>query len=213
MTQPKRLQNDPLASQEPREKARISKRIGRPRSTEVHRKILVAALAIANRFDYPDISIEKVAREAKVAKTTIYRWWKSKAELILEATSTHPLRIPDTGTLRGDLSSLLSQYANSHLQNAGRRVELGLWADLTRTHQDPQLQNIHRAYLLHEKAVVQEVLNQALLNGDLATPQDSDLALALIKGLPRHLRLVLGVGQAKISNDYLVDRILAGLRG
>ena len=212
MTQPKRLQNNPLTSGNPQVEEQSAK-TGRPRSTEAHRKILMAALAMANRCDYADISIELVAREAQVAKTTIYRWWKSKAELMLEATSTNPLRIPDTGSLRGDLSSLLNQYASSHLQNAGRRVELGLWADLTRTLQDPQVKNIHKAYLMHEKAVLQEVLNQALLNGDLTTPQSSDLALALLKGLPRHLRLVLDVGQEKISNDYLVDRILAGLQG
>jgi AcrR family transcriptional regulator len=186
---------------------------GRPRSTTVHLRILGTALELARHHDYADISIEMVAREAEVAKTTIYRWWKSKAELMFEATSIEPLQLPNTGSLRGDLAKLLEQYATDHLQETGSRIELGLLADLARTPQDPQAPSRQETCLQHERSVVQKVLDKALHNGELEAPQDCDLALALLKGLPQHLRLVLGVSQKKISNDFLVTRILAGLKG
>ena len=213
MTHPKRVLTPSKTAKASQDVIQPTHRMGRPRSTEAHRRVMKAALSVANRLDYQDITMEMVAREAEVAKTTLYRWWKSKAELMLEATSTHPLTLPETGSLREDLADLLEQYANSHLQEAGSRVELGLWADLKRTPPDPRAADLQAAHLEHERAVVSEVLAQALEHGELVTPQDCDLALALLKGLPRHLRLVLGVGQEKISNDYLVDRILAGLRG
>lgn len=213
MTQPKRVQDRPKSTKGAKHKICPGGRTGRPRSTEAHRRVLQAALALAGRHDYQDITMELVAREAEVAKTTLYRWWKSKAELMLEATSTEPLSVPDTGSLRGDLAHLLEQYARTHLQEAGSRVELGLWADLKRTTPDPRATDLQAACLRHERQVVQEVLNRALHHGDLLAPQDCDLALALLKGLPRHLRLVLGVDQMRITNEYLVDRILAGLCG
>ncbi|MDF1836768.1 MAG: TetR/AcrR family transcriptional regulator [Planctomycetota bacterium] len=212
MTDPKRVPATAPPLKAAKDTIPAGHRTGRPRSTEAHRRVIEAALSVANRLDYQDITMEMVAREAEVAKTTLYRWWKSKAELMLEATS-EPLKTPDTGCLRGDLADLLNQYAHSHLQEAGSHVELGLWADLRRTPADPRATDLQQAHLQHERDVIKEVLDRALENGELLSHHDCDLALSLLKGLPRHLRLVLGVDQTRISNDYLVGCILAGLQG
>jgi AcrR family transcriptional regulator len=213
MTESKPAENSSDGAQPDRDLLIQVQKPGRPRSTEVHLRILSTALGLARLHDYADISIERVAREAGVAKTTIYRWWKSKAELMFEATSIDPLHLPNTGSLRGDLAKLLEQYATDHLQEASSRIELGLLADLARTPQDPRAALLQETRLQHERGVVQNVLDRALHNGDLMAPQDCDLALALLKGLPQHLRLVLGVSQESISNDLLVTHILAALKG
>lgn len=60
-------------------------RPGRPRSTESRDAILAATRKLLATQTVRDLSIEGIAREAGVGKTTIYRWWPSKATIVLEA--------------------------------------------------------------------------------------------------------------------------------
>src|SRR5580658_1663416 len=59
--------------------------------------------------DYADISVESVAARAGVHKTTLYRRWGSKAEIIrqalISAASSH-IQVPDTGSAGTDLQML-----------------------------------------------------------------------------------------------------------
>jgi AcrR family transcriptional regulator len=59
------------------------------------------------------VSVDEVSRRSGVAKTTIYRHWPSRTELLLDACSrmTSKFAIPDTGNLKGDLAALASSIA------------------------------------------------------------------------------------------------------
>ncbi len=186
-------------------------RIGRPRSPERHRKILAAALSLAERHDYSDITIQMVATDACVAKTTIYRWWTSKASLILEAIYSPPLRAPNTGSLRGDLVQLLEQLNHSSPQQVSKHISVGLWADLIGSPPDSQVRELYRAQIQREKAVVHKVLMQALRVGDLQELKSVDLTLSFLKGVPLHLRLALDITPDQLSNEDVADSILSSL--
>jgi AcrR family transcriptional regulator len=56
---------------------------GRPRDAGVEAKVLAAAAGEMRRGGYDGLSIDRVAEQAGVAKTTIYRRWPSKAELVV----------------------------------------------------------------------------------------------------------------------------------
>lgn len=58
---------------------------GRPRSEESREAILIAAFTLLVRGGYENLSIEGVAREAGVGKSTIYRWWEGRADLAVDA--------------------------------------------------------------------------------------------------------------------------------
>lgn len=79
---------------------------GRPRNEGVHQAILKAAASMLQDIGYFEMSMEAVAGLAKVGKPTIYRWWPSKAYLVLEVLiengKDHP-PLPDTGSLESDL--------------------------------------------------------------------------------------------------------------
>src|SRR5215475_3487601 len=80
----------------------------RPRLPSADQVIVEATRVLLLENGYAGVSIEGVAARAGVAKTTIYRRWPSKAELVFEV-AIHRSRLgpaPDTGTLVGDLAAV-----------------------------------------------------------------------------------------------------------
>ncbi|MFI5817946.1 TetR/AcrR family transcriptional regulator [Streptomyces rishiriensis] len=91
------------------------------RSERSRRAIYDAALALVAEVGYPRTTIEGIAARAGVGKQTIYRWWGSKADVLLEAfldlgeqaardagpAEREPYAIPDTGDLAADVKAVL----------------------------------------------------------------------------------------------------------
>ncbi|MGP4050651.1 TetR/AcrR family transcriptional regulator [Streptomyces sp. 2A115] len=90
------------------------------RSEKSRRAIYDAALALVGEVGYPKTTIEGIAARAGVGKQTIYRWWSSKAEVLMEAFIDLGAQaveaagdwadadgIPDTGDLEADLKAVL----------------------------------------------------------------------------------------------------------
>jgi len=63
---------------------------GRPRSEKSRQKILKATNALLLHTSVQELSIEAIAKKAKVGKTTIYRWWPSKAAVVMDALISQP---------------------------------------------------------------------------------------------------------------------------
>ena len=82
---------------------------GRPRSAQAHKAIIDATLELLAEEGFQGLSIEAVAARAGVGKTTIYRRWVSKEELVMEAISHVQIDVVvmDTGNFRNDLAALL----------------------------------------------------------------------------------------------------------
>lgn len=87
---------------------------GRPRSEATRAAILETAIRLLDREDYREISIDRIALDAKAGKQSIYRWWPSKAELMLEAFTQRALtRLPPhlpSGDAFADLEDDLRAY-------------------------------------------------------------------------------------------------------
>lgn len=80
------------------------------RRKEPHQAVLKAAFRLLGQVGYAGITMDALAKEAGVGKPTLYRWWSSKAEVLLEAVvadAGEALPAPDTGSLRGDLEAYL----------------------------------------------------------------------------------------------------------
>ncbi len=83
--------------------------IGARRNPDSAEAILEAAEAVLVEAGYAGFSIEAVARRARAGKPTIYRWWPSKAALLLEVYKRQKrVDVPDTGNLEDDLVGFLS---------------------------------------------------------------------------------------------------------
>ena len=86
---------------------------GRPRSEKSRVAVLKAAADLMVGCGFHELTIEGIAAAAGVGKQTIYRWWGSKAGVVVEALAEGflemPLGVPeDTGDLRGDLGAWLA---------------------------------------------------------------------------------------------------------
>lgn len=96
------------------------RKAGRPRSVQSHRAILEATLEIFAEEGLQGLSIEAIAERAGVGKTTIYRRWSSKEDVIKDALDLfrgeHPL--PDTGNIRDDLLYIAKEAHELFKRNA-----------------------------------------------------------------------------------------------
>jgi len=87
---------------------------GRPRSDATRQGILEAAVELMGSTPYREITVEGIAQRAKVGKQSIYRWWPSKADLVLEAYTERsfykaPPHLP-SGDVFTDLEADLIRY-------------------------------------------------------------------------------------------------------
>ncbi len=97
--------------------------IGRPRSEKSREAILDAAFMLLARIGYDRFTIEAVASEAGAGKTTIYRWWKTKSALAVEAffhATTDELAMPNTGSAQQDFRKQIGQLADLLRGDRGR---------------------------------------------------------------------------------------------
>ena len=92
-----------------------SERPGRKRSEQSRLAILTAAYELVGEIGYARLTIEGIAARAGTGKQTIYRWWPSKADVVLDALATKAdlyIPIPDEGSFAADLRAfLLASFA------------------------------------------------------------------------------------------------------
>ena len=70
--------------------AMVPRKKGRPRSEKSRNAILNATNKLLLQTSVQELSIEAIAKKAKVGKTTIYRWWPNKTAVVMDALSNQP---------------------------------------------------------------------------------------------------------------------------
>jgi AcrR family transcriptional regulator len=137
------------------------------------------------------LSVETVATIAGSAKTTVYRWWKTKAELAVDAffhaTETE-LRIPDTGSAKGDFRAQIGELAD--LLNGPRGRALAAMLGGART--DPALARaLGDRWLEPRRRWGLERMLRAAAAGELRTGVDPMAALSVLYA-PLYVPLLFG---------------------
>ncbi|WP_336208035.1 TetR/AcrR family transcriptional regulator [Nonomuraea sp. LPB2021202275-12-8] len=105
---------------------------GRPRSEVARHAILRAALELCVRDGYAAVTLKGIAEAAGTGRQTLYRWWPTKAQVLLEAVAeavgTQPPTPPDSGDPQEDLVVFLREtFALAH--GSAGRVVVGLMLD------------------------------------------------------------------------------------
>lgn len=104
----------------------------RRRGAQLYRAVFDAVLTELAEHGYGALTIDAVARRARVSKATLYRRWPGKRDLVLaavQASVPDPDQLVDTGTLRGDLLGFLTQVA-AHLHGPTGPALRGILGDV-----------------------------------------------------------------------------------
>lgn len=156
-------------------------RPGRPRSDASRRAILAAALAELETHGYSALTVERIAARAGAGKQTVYRWWPSKAEVVLDALldrAENAILVPDTGSLESDLEEFLAATFRERHQ---RPVLVGLMSEALR---DQTFRNAFRdRFLFARREALRTVFDAATRRGELASTADVELLIDIAFGV------------------------------
>ena len=159
------------------------------------------------------MSIDDVAAKAGVSKATIYRWWRSKADLALDTILNEVSRrvpMPDTGSLAGDLRA----GARATVR-AFRSPTLGpvLGALIGEGQVDPDLALALRDRVIRPlRRASLDIFKRAIARGEIAKEVPVEVALDMLIS-PIYYRLLLRTGPMDANfADQVADLLLAGLR-
>ncbi len=142
--------------------------------TSREKELLAVTLQVLNETGYDKLTVDQVVARARASKTTVYRRWPSKAELVCAAFA-HRTRgefamPPETGTLRGDLLALAEMIAG--VVGEYGRVIAGILAAGERS---PRLRELLARDLYAERrGQVHGVLCRAVTRGEIAQEAISD---------------------------------------
>jgi AcrR family transcriptional regulator len=187
-------------------------RRGRPRSEKARAAVLAAAGELLLTQGLDATSVDAIAERAGVSKATIYRWWRTKETLALDALHDEwELGTPavrDTGSLHGDLLALLRPWVRLVSRRPYARVVSALIAE-ART--DPGFAEEYLARLVRPRRDrARVVLERARERGELAAGVDIEIALDVIYG-PLWHRLLQG--HAPLNDRFVKQLVETALRG
>jgi AcrR family transcriptional regulator len=159
------------------------KPLGRPRSAESHQAILQATLEMLAMVGYERMSIDAVAARAGVGKTTIYRRYKSKEELVADAIESfrEEVVIPDTGNLWSDIDAIIENAAQISLTPLGRQTVAMI---ISSASSNPQFAQLYwTKYLQPRRKAFAVVLERAKVRNEVQVDLDSDLVFDAMSGI------------------------------
>ncbi|MGW6951796.1 TetR/AcrR family transcriptional regulator [Streptomyces xanthophaeus] len=188
------------------------------RSDRSRRAILDAALALVGEVGYNKLTIEAIAARAGVGKQTIYRWWPSKAAVLLDASlalageageEADWTGFPDTGDLAADLKHVLRATVdefNDEKYEAPARALTAAGAT------DPELGARFTEQLLEPQLALYEArLRTAQEAGQLAPDADLRLTVETLVGPLMHRWLLRTAPLTHAFADALVHQVLRGV--
>jgi AcrR family transcriptional regulator len=182
---------------------------GRPRSAQANRAIIDAIVDLLVNQGYREVTIEAVAARAGVAKTTIYRRWPSKAEMVVEAISACKKDCLEAESCAGEtvacsLVGMLSMLSCSRIA----RVLTGLAVEMAH---NPELAVAVREGLLKpNREVVLATLRRGVATGELRPDADLDVVADLLVG-PMFFRIL--VSGAEVTPELAAETVDLVLRG
>jgi len=195
----------------------ITETDGRPSGTRAaarRQAILDAAVELLMEVGYDRMSMDALAERARAGKATIYRHWRGKAEVVVEAIRCRKcddFSVPaDTGSLRGDLMAALDHSRETFTEEDSALL-IGL---VSAMHHDQELADLMRSQMSEIKqGLYDEIVARAIRRGEPVSMHGAAVANEVSSALFfNHVAM----GGGAIDSDYVLhvvdDVILPLLR-
>ncbi|MFE6198835.1 TetR/AcrR family transcriptional regulator [Streptomyces sp. NPDC057838] len=174
-------------------------RTGRPRSAAADTAILAATREALVELGWSGLTLGDVATRAGVAKTTLYRRWAGKNELVVDAVAElfDALELPDRGSLAADIEGVVLQFATILALPEAKSGLMAVVAEATRD--DALRERVRASVVDRQKRLVLEGRARAQARGELPPEPDPgaaartvDLIFDMVAGAVVHRTLVSG---------------------
>ncbi|HEX6419792.1 MAG TPA: TetR/AcrR family transcriptional regulator [Acidimicrobiales bacterium] len=182
-----------------------------PRVERSRRVILEAVLDELGEVGYGALTIEAVAARAGVGKSTIYRHWPGKLELVEDAFRTlkAPVVVPAEGSLRDRVVAVVQQVAGLVRQSTYSACMPAL---IEAAERDPTVRDFHGRFSAERRAVLVDLLRGAVESGELPPGTDPGLLADALVGPIVVRRLLLAEPVDPDIAPALVDQLLPAAR-
>jgi AcrR family transcriptional regulator len=197
-----------------------SRPAGRPRSAAADAAILEATRAALVDLGWSRLTLGDVATRAGVAKTTLYRRWAGKNELVVDAVAVlfDELELPDRGSLAADVEGVVRQFAAILDRPETKTALMAVVAEATRD--APLRERIRTSIVERQKRLVVEGRARATARGELPAEPDAgaaaraaDLIFDVVAGAVVHRTLVSGQPADATWTAAFTRLLLGGLAG
>jgi AcrR family transcriptional regulator len=187
---------------------------GRPRSEAAtsHAAILDAVYELLQKKSARDLTMDAVARRAKVGRPTLYKWWPSKAALVFAMFNERMDHAPaalDTGTAEETLRINVRALIRAFNGLFGK-----VMADLIAEGQsEPEvLKELYDQHISQRRAASVARVERGKATGEFAPDTDAELLVDSIVG-PIYFRMLLRYAPlTEAFGDALIDQVLRGVR-
>lgn len=144
-------------------------------------RVLRATSDLLTESGLGGVSVEEVSRRTGVAKTTIYRHWATRADLVIDACYQINTKqdVPDTGSFEGDITAFLMSMATL-LRTA--RWSSVVPSIIDAAERDPDIAQIHGIIQRGHAAPLQEIIARAMRNGEIPLSTDPSTVIAALLG-------------------------------
>ena len=164
---------------------------GRPRSEESKAAILDATWKLLQATTLKKLSIEAIARESGVGKTTIYRWWPNKVAVVMDAfvenvlpITPFPENVSATEAIAQQMASLIKAFSGDRGRIVAQIIAEG--------QADPEALTSYRDRFIYlRRAAAKSIIQQGIENGEFDPNLDPELAIDILYG-PIYFRLLVG---------------------
>ncbi|HEY9768148.1 MAG TPA: TetR/AcrR family transcriptional regulator [Coleofasciculaceae cyanobacterium] len=177
---------------------------GRPRAPETREKILKAAYEMLSEVGFMDLTIEGIAAKAKVGKPTIYRRWKSKAALAMDAflaVVNTEIVFPDTGTAKEDFREQMQKIVK--LMNSSKGEVLASVMGCGQSN-DELIAAFRENWLTPRREDAKRIFQRGVERGELKEGIDAEVAIDALYS-PLFYRLLL---KHQLLTDEFVDELV-----
>jgi AcrR family transcriptional regulator len=177
----------------------------------VREAVVAATLAELAEGGYSALRIEQVAQRAGVNKTTLYRRWGTREELVLEAMldrAAEHIPVPDTGSLRQDLLELARRAAANATSPEVAAMARAVAGEPGR---DSRMAQANHRFWTERLTMDGAIVVRAIERGEVAPSTDPRVVVEAVLG-PLHLRLLLT--REPVDDTFLasiVDVVVDGI--
>src|SRR5690606_7457867 len=159
--------------------------------------ILQAVTDALAESDYRSMTIEDIAARAGVGKSTIYRWWKHKSDLVFDAFKAHTASVFEldlSQSLEFNLNQQLLKLSRALNQHVGRALLVVL-----AEHREAAGE-FFKQYLLPRREATRELIQLAIQRGEIRADYPFELMLDMLYG-PIHYQIIFFNTQP--NEDYI----------